>query len=157
MMKPRLNTSKKSVGLPVDYTKMVTEVIAKNFKKYAKDKKVIVEGWIYNEEIIVRIGFQATTGVAQRNFEASVDYSPKKKDVMDQVNAAIDALGSMIDQWIKSDEDLELPTTWHKFDMDGKAIYLQTSTENSSLESEADKLLAELDELDDEDEDDEDQ
>ncbi len=141
MVKPRLASSKKGMDFPVDYTKMIKDVIGKNFKKYVKDKKIVVEGFIYTEEIVARIGFVYPGGIRQRNFEASVDYSAKKKNILEQINVALDALGSMIDQWIEAEEDMELPTQWHKFEMDGKSIYLQTTTENSELEAQANKFI----------------
>jgi hypothetical protein len=140
-MEPRLKTSKKSTDFPSDYIKLIKDVIGKNFKKYLKDKTIVAEGFIYPEEIVVRIGFKSKGAAAQRNFEASVDYSPKKKNVLDQINLAMDALGSVIDQYFKADEELDLPLTWEKFDLEGKSVYLRFTRLNPELEAQADEML----------------
>ena len=141
MMEPRLKNSVKKTDLPIDYIKMVKDVIEKNFKKHLKDKTVVVEGAIYTEEVLVRIGFRAKKGVKQMNFEASVMYSVKTKNIMDQIYLALDGLGAMIDQYFQANEDIELPTLWTEFILDQRPVYLQTSTQNSRLEEEADKIL----------------
>jgi len=141
MMEPRLKNSVKKTDLPIDYVKMVKDVIEKNFKKYLKDKTVVVEGAIYTEEVLVRIGFRAKKGIKQMNFEASVMYSVKTKNIMDQIYLALDGLGAMVDQYFQADGDIELPTLWTEFVLDQRPVYLQTSTENSSLEEEANKIL----------------
>jgi hypothetical protein len=141
MMEPRLKNSVKKTDLPLDYIKMVKDVIGKNFKKYLKDLTVVVEGAIYTEEVLVRIGFRAKKGVKQMNFEASVMYSLKTKNIMDQIYLALDGLGAMIDQYFQAEGDLELPTLWTEFVLDQRPVYLQTSTENSELEDEANKIL----------------
>jgi hypothetical protein len=141
MLNPRLKTSLKKTELPVDYIKLVKDVIGKNFKKYLKDKDVIVEGGIYSEEVLIRIGFRTKKSIKQINFEASVLFSIKKKDIMDQIYLALDALGALIDQYFKADGEIEVPKLWTEFDLDGKKIHLQTSTENSDLEAQADEIL----------------
>jgi hypothetical protein len=143
MFEPRLKTSFKKTDFPIDYIKMVRDVIQKNFKKNLKDKEVLVEGFIYNEEVLLRIGFRGKKALTQFNFEASVIYSMKTKNIMDQIYLALDGLGAMIDQYFKASGDLELPKVWTEFKLDGKSVYLQTSAENSDLEAQADKLLKE--------------
>jgi hypothetical protein len=141
MFSPRLKTSIKKTAFPLDYIKMVKDVIQKNFKKNTANKDVVVEGAIYNEEVLVRIGFREKKSIVQMNFEASVEHSMKKKNIMEQIYLALDGLGAMIDEYFKADGDIELPKTWTEFKLDGKLVYLQTSTENSDLESQADELL----------------
>lgn len=141
MIKPRLKTSKKGTELPLDYIKMVKDVISKSFKKHLKGQTVIVEGMIYPEEVLLRIGFKENTSIKQKNFESSVGFSPKEKNVLQQINLSIDALGSMIDQYFTSKEDIDLPLVWTEFKMEGKPVYLQTTGENSDLEAKADEFL----------------
>ncbi len=130
---------------------MIKEIIGKNFKNFVKKKKVVVEGLIFESEIVMRIGFlDENNGIKQVNFEASTEYSIQSNNIMNQIYFCVDALGAMIDQYIKADEDIELPTLWTKFDIDGKAVYLQTSTENTDLETAANDLLNENNGLDEE-------
>jgi hypothetical protein len=141
MIKPRLKNSLRFQELPIDSIKLMKDVIQKNFKKYLKDKTIFIQGFIYTEEILLRVGFQSE-GIAQRNFEASISYSAKKKDIMERIYIALDALGSMIDQYFKAEGDIEMPITWNEFKLDGESVYLQTSNENTSLEAVANKLLS---------------
>ena len=140
-MLPRLKTSGKRQEFPLDYVKMIKDVIAKNFKKATKDKKVIVEGYIYHAEILIRIGFQNQKAITQKNFEASIEYSNKSKNIMEKIYLAIDALCSMIGQYYDAEEEIEMPTAWNEFRLDGTSIYLQTSNENTELEAAADEFL----------------
>ena len=127
--------------MPLDYVKMVKDVIAKGFKKHLKGLTVIVEGMIYPEEILLRIGFREGSSIRQKNFEASISFSPKEKNAVNQINICIDSLGSMIDQYFTAAEGLDLPLVWTEFKFDGKSVYLQTSGVNSDLEAEANALL----------------
>src|SRR5579872_5479945 len=115
MIQARLKTSKKGTDLPLDYIKMVKEVITKSFKKHLKGKSVIVEGKIYPEEILLRIGFKDNDSIRQKNFEASVNFSVKDKNALQQINLCIDSLGSMIDQYFKDGEEIDLPVVWTEF------------------------------------------
>ncbi|MCC6277409.1 MAG: hypothetical protein IT289_05790 [Oligoflexia bacterium] len=143
MMKARKASSKKSTDLPADFSKMVREVIETQFKAQAKDKRVVVEGKIFLEEVCLRVGFQSTVGINQVNFEASVDHSPQKKDVMTHLNRALDALGSLISEYFSAEGDIEVPKEWHPFEFEGAPVYLKVSSDNSDLEQAADRFLAE--------------
>ena len=101
----------------------------------------MVEGFIYSEEILLRVGFREKSGISQMNFEASLEYSIKKKNIMTQIYLALDALGSMIDQYFKAEGDIELPIVWNEFRIDGCDVHLMTSRENSDLEAAADQFL----------------
>lgn len=141
MLLPRLKTSQKKTDFPVDYKKLVKDVIQKNFKAHVKGKTVLVEGSIYSEEVTLRIGIQEKNTLAQMNFEASVGHSMKAKNIMDQLYLALDGLGAMMEQYFTAKGDIDLPTKWTEFTLDNKPVYLQTSTENSELEAQADEIL----------------
>jgi hypothetical protein len=53
----------------------------------------------------------------------------------------MDATASMMEEYFVANENLDLPRNWGEFLFDGKKIYLQFSSVNSTLESLADKLL----------------
>jgi hypothetical protein len=141
MVIPRLKTSTRRTDFPIDYVKMVRDVIQKNFKAHLKDKDIVIEGGIYQEEVVLRIGFRTKKSIKQMNFEASVVYSMKTKNIMDQIYLALDGLGAMIDQYFQAEGEIELPTLWTEFVLDKRPMYLQTSTENSDLEGQADEIL----------------
>ncbi len=142
-MEPRKKTSvvTKKQNLPPDSLKLIKEVIEKNFKVFSKDKKTVILGDIYFEEIVVLIGFQNKTGIKQVNFIASVDHDVKKKNTMSQLYISIDALGSMILQYVEADGEIELPTEWTEFALEGQKVFMKFDTTNTDLESKANKIL----------------
>lgn len=140
-MEPRLESSTKSTPLPADAVKPVIEAIKSNFKAQLKGRDVVVEGHIYLEEITVRIGLIEKGSIKPTNFDASINHSPKKKDAMNKLYLALDALGSMVQQYFDADGDIELPKEWHEFQLEGDSVFLKTSSDNSSLEDQANKIL----------------
>lgn len=144
-MHPRKLSSKpaQKQDFPLDYVKMIHEVLEKNFKAFAKDKNIKIDGQIYMQEIVLNLGFKNKNGIKQVNFTASVDHDMKKKNTMNQIYLAIDALGSMLSQYVEAEEDIELPTEWTEFDFEKHKVYLKFTTNNTDLDSAADKLLGE--------------
>lgn len=140
-MEPRLPSSRKSTDFPPDYIKLIKDVVEKNFKKVAKTHTIHPNGKIYTEEIITQIGFREKGSIRQFNFEASIGYSTKPNNIMDQIYTCIDALASMIEQYFEAEGDIEMPREWYKFDFEGKEIYLKMTGENPDLEKEADELI----------------
>jgi hypothetical protein len=140
-MRPRLPTSKKSTEFPPDYVKMIKDLINKNFKALSKEYTVHAAGWIYKEEIVTQIGFRTKGGIAQTNFESSIEYSLKPNNIMDQIYASIDALGAMIQQYYEAQGDIEMPKDWYEFDFENKKIYLRMTSENTELEAQANEIL----------------
>ncbi|MBK9293925.1 MAG: hypothetical protein IPM57_05690 [Oligoflexia bacterium] len=140
-MKSRKVSSQKPQELPFDFIKMVRDVVEKNYKKFCFDKKVVIDGGIYMQEITFMVGFANKSGVKQVNFCASMDFDLKKKDIVERLNTMLDSLGSMIEQYVEADGDIELPTEWTDFELDGKKIFLKFDTTNTELETKADELL----------------
>lgn len=48
---------------------------------------------------------------------------------------------SLFEQTFAAENDSEFPRLWEEVDFEGRKIYIQFSTANSQLESEADRLL----------------
>lgn len=138
-MAPRLKTSITPSPLPEDALKPVKAAVEKNFKKELKGKTVTIKGNVYKEELVVTIVITEKESIRPLNFEASVDV--KGKNAMDQLYLALDALGSMLQQYLEAEGDIELPTIWHEFEMDGKKVYLQFHRDNPDLEREANRIL----------------
>ncbi len=141
-MEPRRKTNKKvkSTSLPVEYVKNIKDVFSKAFKTRLGKREIYVEGRMFPTELILCVGYKPDPkGLRQINFEASIDHTGK--DVFEKLGVCIDALSSMMDQYLESDESDELPVEWTSFDFEKQKIYLRTSGRNTNLENEANKLL----------------
>ena len=163
-MKPRRESSKKWTSLPKEYIQQIHEVFTENFATHLKNSKLIVEGRIYPEEVILRVGSLENGRLRQINFEASLDTDPKALNAPDQILVAIDALASMMAEYYETgnsemengemkdqeDDTKELESTkhfpqiWQKIEIKKKTLWVQFSTENSELEAQANKLLNNL-------------
>lgn len=141
LMNPRLKNSKKWTAFPKEYTEQIQTVFKENFSQYLGDAELIVEGRIYTEEIMLRVGFLEKGRLAQANFEVSMNYSQEQQDAMKRIHNCIDAAASMMMEYLENDGEVDFPYTWKEFPFQGQKLYLQFSTENSSLEEQANKLL----------------
>lgn len=143
-MKPRLPTSKLWTALPAEYTEQIQDVVNRSYNQYVQNGKIIVEGRIYPEEMLLRIGYLEKGRLKQANFEASIEYHPENGNPMDTLSICVDALGTMMDVYFENEEEGEpvnFPTSWKGFALTSGQVYLQYSTINTELEAEADRLL----------------
>lgn len=157
-MNPRLKSSKKWTGFPKEYSEQIQAVFKENFAQYLDEGDLIIEGRIYQEEILLRVGYLEKGRLAQANFEVSMNYSQDQQDAVKRIHNCVDAAASMMMEYLENDGEVDFPYTWKEFPFQGGKIYLQFTTENTSLEEQANKLLG-LDEeslVHDEDETDED-
>lgn len=163
---PRLVTSRQWTELPEVFLSKVSHVFRNQFKFEITKGEFLVDGRIYPEELIVRIGYLENGRLKQINFEASMDIHPASKSanhldlgadtksdedteieaeskIMDLLYACIDALGSLLEEYFQlgDEEDLDVPNQWRAYEIEGQTIYLQHSTINTKLEAEADRLL----------------
>lgn len=141
-MEARRKTNKKikSTSLPPEYIKNIRDVFVKAFQKRLGKREIFVEGRMFPEELILCVGYLPDPGgLRQTNFEASIDH--KKKDIIEKMNVCIDAIAGMMDQFLESGEEMELPLEWTEYDFEKKKVYLRTSGRNTSLENEANKIL----------------
>lgn len=151
---PRLPTSRQWTELPADFRQKVQKVFAEQFDIEAAHGEFLVEGRIYSEEMIVRIGYLERGRLRQINFEASIDL-PKKdasesvqeddsqSKAMERLYTCIDAIGSLMEEYFElgDDEEIDIPLQWRPYEFENETIYLQYSTVNTRLEDEADRLL----------------
>ncbi len=142
-MKPRLTKSKKWTALPAEYLKQIETVFSEGFAAQLSGHKLIIEGRIYSEEILLRVGALENGRLSQKNFEVSIGYSTKTKDAVDRIHNAIDAIASMMNEHFEDPEKDDFPRSWKEYDFDNQKVYLQYSTVNSELEAQADALLGE--------------
>lgn len=140
-MKPRLISSKKWTPFPKDYLQQIELAFAEAFPGQFEENKLILEGRIYPEEILLRVGYLEKGRLKQNNFEVSSPYSPAKKDALDCIHTCVDAAASLMNEFIVSEGEVDFPTSWKDYDFGGMPIWVQYSTVNTELESEADRLL----------------
>ncbi len=144
-MKPRLPSSKKWTAFPKEFSEQIQGVFRENFNKELKKGELIVEGRIYPQEILLRIGFLEAGRLKQANFEISVEYSTKTNDAVDRINDAVDAAASMMMEFFEveqdPDQEPEFPLSWKEVPFNNRKLFMQFSTENTRLEAQADALL----------------
>src|SRR5690348_2034795 len=102
-MEPRRKTNKKikSTSIPAEYLKNVKDVFTKAFKKRLGNREIFTEGRMFPGELILCVGYLPDPGgLKQTNFEASVDHTGK--DVFEKMGICIDAISSMMDQYLES-------------------------------------------------------
>src|SRR6185312_3994816 len=147
-MNPRLKTSKKWTGLPKEYVSQIQEVFQDSFAAQLKNAKLVIEGRIYPEEVLLRVGILEKGRLAQANFEVSVSYGTGKQDAVERIHDSIDAAASMMAEYFEKDGEVDFPYVWKEYEFNGRKLHLQFNTENSDLEAQANALLgADADEL----------
>lgn len=145
-MIPRLKTSKKWTSLPSELCTQIREVYAESFSSEAKAGQFIVEGRIYAEELILRAGYLENGRLRQINVEVSMDFDVNKQNALELIHFTVDCAASMLQEVFHSDEEIELesfPAEWKSFTIDQKTVFIQVTTVNSKLESDADRILRE--------------
>lgn len=142
-MHPRLRTSKKWSPLPKEFLKQVEGVFKQTFKAQIGTGKVVVEGRIYPEELLVSVGYHPGKGLKQSNFEVSIAYKKDKDNVIKLLNLSVDVAASLFEQYFAAEDDEEFPRLWQEFDVENRPVYVQYSGTNTELEKAANKLLGE--------------
>ncbi|MBO9667858.1 MAG: hypothetical protein J7501_13735 [Bdellovibrio sp.] len=140
-MNPRLKSSKKWTNFPKEYSDQIQAVFNENFAQYLDDAELVIEGRIYSEEIVLRVGYHEKGRLAQANFEVSMNYSQEQQDAVSRIHNCVDAAASMMMEYFEKEGEVDFPYVWREFPFQGKKLYLQFTTENSSLEAEANRLL----------------
>ena len=140
-MEPRLKSSKKWTSFPNEYLKQIQTVFNKSFKLHLENGKILTEGRIYKEELLLKVGFLENKSIRQSNFEISIQYDKNKENAVQLIYLMIDVAATMMDEFFMAENDHDFPKVWQDYDVEGKKVYLQYSTTNDELENEADKLL----------------
>ncbi len=170
-MEPRHPTSAKWTPFPADLVETIQEVFAEKFTAESVEGEFIVDGRIYAQEILLRIGFLPHGRIQQLNFEASMEFNPdEEKGVFKSIFAAVNSLGGVFEDYFDTKADTEsddesddlgagfdkaddltpggadptgidFPRNWQSFDTEEGTVYMQYSTVNTKLEAEADRLL----------------
>ncbi len=146
-MTPRLKSSKKWTVFPQELSEQILSAFEEHFKAALTEAELIVEGRIYPEEIMLRVGILEKGRLKQKNFEISSEYSSEKDNAGEKIFLAVDAAASLLLEYLENekseDEDHEsdLPYTWREMNFENQTLYFQFSTVNTRLEEEADRLL----------------
>ena len=141
-MNPRLPSSKKWTAFPKEYISQIETVFKEGFEAPLKGRNLVVDGRIYKEEIMLRVGVHQKNKLSQANFEISMNYQADiSNDFVEKIYNCIDAAGSMMLEWFDSDGEAEFPRTWKETDFENQKVFLQFTTDNTELESKADALL----------------
>jgi hypothetical protein len=143
-MEPRLKTSKKWTPYPTELLEQIREVVEVFFADYeVGNGKFVIEGEIYPEEVLLRIGISRPGQLRQDNFEASLQYDVKNDKPLDLIHMMTDFLGEAWINYLEDEpEDESLPRQWQKNYFENREIHLRYSTANSELEAQANALLA---------------
>lgn len=140
-MNPRLKSSKKWTSFPKEYSKQIESVFKDNFSQYLDNAELLIEGRIYPEEIVLRVGYLESGRLVQANFEVSVNYSPEGEDALKSIHSCVDAAASMMMEYLENDGEVDFPYSWKEYPFQGKKVFLQYSSVNTSLEEQANQLL----------------
>ncbi len=151
-MEPRLLTSRlsKSVQIPGDFRDLIRNVLTDVYGTQIGDRKIEVDGRIFDKEIIVAAGLSFPGSIRQINLEASIDYVPGQQQATDQVHRCVEALGAAFGDLLAEEAINELPVAWQEFEIEQTKLFLRSSTRNFGLDQMANEFLGEeLDQLDD--------
>ncbi len=140
-MEPRLKTSKKWTSFPNEYLKQIQSVFNKSFKLHLESGKILTEGRIYKEELLLKVGFLHNKSIKQSNFEISIQYDKNKENAVQLIYLMIDVAATMMDEFFMAENDHDFPKIWQEYEVENKKVYLQYSSTNDELESQADQLL----------------
>lgn len=141
-MKPRRISSKKWTPLPHELQDEIKNVFIEAFQtKLAPKTQFLIEGRIYPEEICLRVGYLEPGRLTQHNFEVSMDSEVQSESPLERIHLCVDAAASMLLEHVESDVEMDLPDDWVATNFNQQTLYMQHSTVNTTLESEADRLL----------------
>jgi hypothetical protein len=140
-MQPRLSSSRKWSALPAEFLKQVQGVFEESFKKEIDGGKVTVQGKIFPEEVLIRVTYKKAKSLKESGFDISVGYKQPKDNVLKILHMAVDAGASLMEQLFTNEDDHDFPRTWEEVTFENRPIYVQYTTENGELETEANKLL----------------
>ncbi len=152
---PRKPESISWTSFPEELAEKIKEVFQQTYLKNSTGQSFVVEGRIYEAEILLRVGLLTAGRLAQDNFETSIDLTLPTDNIHKRIHLCVDALGRCFDDYFgllesSSDEEesLVLPYSkdWQETELEGDLLFVRYSSVNTILETEADRLLGSLDE-----------
>ncbi|MCB0367658.1 MAG: hypothetical protein H6624_04910 [Bdellovibrionaceae bacterium] len=142
-MQPRLPFSSKWTPIPDELADQITEIFEENFASYIKKGRIFVEGRIYLREVLLSVGYKENGRLHQDNFEVSIEYAKDRDNMVKMIHLGVDCAASMLEQFFGDPGGVDFPKTWKGYEVEGRQVFLQYTTENTELEAEADRLLGE--------------
>lgn len=154
---PRKPESVQWTAFPEELVSKIKEVFTQTYLKETQDKSFMIEGRIFQSEILLRVGLLTSGKLVQDNFESSIDLTTPKDNVHERIYICVDALGRCFDDYFalqgeepedEEESPLSLPYSrdWEEIDLDGVLLHVRYSSVNTLLEREADRILGTLDE-----------
>jgi len=151
-MNPRLSSSKKWTHFPDEFLEQVQDLVTETFEEHLiEGASLHLDGRIYPEEILFRLGIKISGQLKQNNFEVSAQINPETQNAKKVMHQCIEAAASMMAEYfdwhnLPQSENLEsgeidFPREWTEFNFEGLPLFIQYTTVNTDLEAEADKLL----------------
>jgi len=153
-MTPRLSSSKTWTQFPDEFLEQVQDLVAETFEEHLVDGASLrLEGRIYPEEILFRLGIKTEGQLRQNNFEVSAQYNPASQNVKKVMHHCIEAAASMMAEYFdwyhqpgvddpeNKSNDIDFPRDWTEYHFEGVPLFMKYSTVNTDLEAEADRLL----------------
>lgn len=142
-MDARLKTSTKWTPFPDELNQQIQDVMNASFEDYDLGGKFVVEGAIFPEEMVLRIGLTKANQLRQDNLEASIDYSGDADKAVDKIHVLVDFLGQAWETFLEEEPDVtELSLDWKEDRFEKQTVFLRYSSVNSTLEKQADEMLA---------------
>lgn len=145
-MEPRLKSSIQWSPFPQELCIHAAEVLSERFiKEYDLEKATfVVEGRIYPHEVVGMYGLRVNGQLKQHNFEISFEYDTQKDKVLELIHSSLDLAEYLWTELLEDDlEDSELSPIWQSLEFEKRNYFFRYTTNNTDLEQEADKLLAE--------------
>lgn len=144
-MNPRLSSSKTWTNFPPEFLEQVQDLVAETFEDHLIEGAGLhLEGRIYPEEILFRLGIKVEGQLKQSNFEASAHYNSEAQNVKKIMHDCIEAAASMMAEFFDFEGDVDFPHQWTEFKFEGTPVFLQYTTANAELEAEADRILGQI-------------
>jgi hypothetical protein len=142
-MEPRLKSSKQWTAIPSDYIRQVKEALVSHFPDKSKTGEWIMDGRIYSEELLVRMGYHEEGKIKQITFELSTQYVAQRDSMTDLLSLVVDVAANLLETAFSSATDDAFPRAWQEYAVEKKRIFIQYSAANTKLEQEASRLLGE--------------
>jgi hypothetical protein len=144
------SNKKQAVQLPGDARDLIKGTIEDGFADtLPSNLKLSVDGYVFLEEVFLRITLAEKDSIRPMNFESSVDFDSKKGRTLELFTISLDALSPLITSFFEKNSDDDLPLYWLPVEIGEDTVFVQTSRVNPEIEAQADELLGESIGLDD--------
>ncbi len=158
----------KGVELPVQYRKMVAQVMTEHFQEglrmlseHLKGPLFSVQGGVYSDEVLLAVSLISEGEVAATTVYASADFDPRASTptAEELLSLCVDGVGSVLSSLLDpenpdriaqvAEKSLgaleEIPFEWTEAKMGKRKIYVKVDKANPALEKMTDEWLAQND------------